>query len=218
MLLAHVPGDDWYDAEPADRHLIATDAHRVQLASLTEVDALVAAGVPDRRGGRLLRLLHGVAARHGNGVPGLAELVGALPARLAAVAACGVPDALVHGDLHPGNVRVTGPGAGGRTLVDWGDCCVAHPAFDVLRLAEGLAPAQEEALLAAWARGWRAAVPGCDPVRAADLLRPVAALRAAATYADFVANIEPSERPFHAADVPAWLGRAVAAAAVGTNS
>jgi hypothetical protein len=210
MLLGHVPGDDWYDAEPADRHLIAGEMHRVHRCSLTEVDALVAGGVPDRRGDRLLRWLQTVAARCGNGVPGLAALVDGLPARLTAVADCGVPDVLVHGDLHPGNVRVAGAA---RVLVDWGDCCVGHPAFDVLRLAEGLPADQDRRLVDAWARRWRADLPGSDPARSVDLLRPVAALRAAAAYADFVANIEPSERPFHASDVPAWLERAVASAA-----
>jgi hypothetical protein len=208
-LLAHVPGDDWYEAEPADRHLIAADAHRIQTCSVAEVDALVAAGVPDRRGERLLRLLRGVAARHGNGVPGLAALVDTLPDRLADVAACGVPDALVHGDLHPGNVRVAGER---RVLVDWGDSCVGHPGFDILGLAEGVPAGDADALVDAWARRWRAEAPGSDPARAVALLRPVAALRAAAVYADFVANIEPSERPFHAADVPHWLGAAVTAA------
>jgi hypothetical protein len=209
LLLRHVPGDDWYEAEPSDRHLIAADAHRIQMCSTAEVDALVAAGVPDRRGERLHRLLRGVAARHGNGVPGLAALVDALPDRLAAVAACGLPDVLVHGDLHPGNVRVADDR---RVLVDWGDSCVGHPAFDVLRLAEGLPPEDADALEEAWVHRWRADAPGSDPARALALLRPVAALRAAAAYADFVANIEPSERPFHAADVPHWLDVAVAAA------
>jgi hypothetical protein len=48
-------------------------------------------------------------------------------------------------------------------------------------------------------------------MRAAELLRPVACLRAAAAYADFVANIEPTERRYHAFDVPALLDAAVAA-------
>jgi len=39
----------------------------------------------------------------------------------------------------------------------------------------------------------------------ARLLRPVAALRNAAAYAHFLANIEPVEHRYHAADVGAWL-------------
>ncbi|HYN95471.1 MAG TPA: phosphotransferase, partial [Pilimelia sp.] len=134
----------------------------------------------------------------------------------AAVRDCGLPDTLVHGDLHPGNVRARPPAAGrpaGRVLLDWGDSCIGHPAFDVLRLTEGLAPADAHEVIAAWAHRWAADLPGSDPVRAVALLRPVAALRAAAVYADFVANIEPTERPYHASDVPACLRRAVQEAA-----
>jgi hypothetical protein len=39
-------------------------------------------------------------------------------------------------------------------------------------------------------------------------LRPIAALRNAAVYAHFLDNIEPSEHPYHAADVPFWLAEA----------
>jgi hypothetical protein len=59
-----------------------------------------------------------------------------------------------------------------------------------------------------WAKLWREAVPGCDPQAAVEALRPVAALRNAAAYASFLANIEPNEHPYHAADVPFWLGEA----------
>jgi hypothetical protein len=217
MLLAHVPGEDWYDAPPEGRQHIAADLHDIQLRSLSDLDALVAAGLPDRRSGRLLASLRGVAARHGTGVPGLSELVDALPGRLAEAATCGLPDVLVHGDPHPGNVRA---GDGRRVILDWGDCFAGSPAFDILGLADGLPPAEADALVADWVRRWRAAAPGSDPARAVAVLRPVAALRNAAVYAGFVANIEPSERRFHAHDVPVWLHRAVEAAATsyGTNA
>jgi hypothetical protein len=57
---------------------------------------------------------------------------------------------------------------------------------------------------------WREAVPGCAPERAYALSAPVVALRNAMAYADFLARIEPSEHPYHAGDVPAWLARAAA--------
>jgi len=34
--------------------------------------------------------------------------LGELPARLARIERCGLPDTLVHGDLHPGNTRIGG--------------------------------------------------------------------------------------------------------------
>ena len=57
---------------------------------------------------------------------------------------CGLPDTLVHGDLHPGNVR--GDGAGPAVIIDWGDSVVGHPAFDILRLTEDLPPDDAEVL------------------------------------------------------------------------
>jgi hypothetical protein len=125
---------------------------------------------------------------------------------MAEVAGCGLPDTLVHGDLHPGNTRSEADGA--PVIVDWGDSFLGHPGFDVLRLAEGLGPDEADALLRGWADRWRASHPGCEPERAAQLLRPVAALRNASVYARFLEHIEPAEHTYHALDVPHWLNLA----------
>jgi hypothetical protein len=204
MLLDHVPGADLYGAGADACAAIAVEMHRIQLVAAPRVPELLDAGVPDLRAGPLYRAVTGVAARYGDAR--LHDLVSGLGARLAEVAACGVPDTLVHGDLYPGNVRGDG---GTLVLIDWGDSFVGHPAFDLLRLAGELQPVEARALVDAWAARWRAAVPGCDPHRAVDLLRPVAALRNAYVYAHFLANIEPAEHVYHAADVPYWLSQAV---------
>lgn len=207
MLLDHVPGEDLYGADRAVRHGIAADMHAIQVAASGSVGALVDAGVPDRRAAPLSTAVAEVVADHGDGDPRLRDLVAGLDERLAAVAACGLPDTLVHGDLHPGNVRGD---EHHRVLIDWGDAFIGHPGFDILRLTEDLPLAAAADLVGAWADRWRATVPGGDPETAIALLRPVAALRNAAVYADFLANIEPAEHPYHAADVGLWL--AVAAA------
>jgi aminoglycoside phosphotransferase (APT) family kinase protein len=144
-------------------------------------------------------------------IDGLRELIEGLPERLAEAAACGLPDTLVHGDLHPGNVRSLSPvpAAGGelRVIMDWGDASVGSPVFDILRLTGDLD--EPSPLIEAWVRRWLLTVPGSDPGRAIELLAPVEELRAAAAYANFLANIEPAEWPYHAADVPDRLGNAV---------
>ncbi|TDC43099.1 aminoglycoside phosphotransferase family protein [Micromonospora sp. KC213] len=196
MLLDHVPGEDRYGADTTERVAIAADQHDLQVRTLPAVDDLVADGVPDLRGPALDRWIRAL-------IPADAPLDG-LAERLAEVARCGLPDTLVHGDLHPGNVRGDGHR---RVIIDWGDAFVGHPAFDILRLTEGLAPDTADPLVAAWCARWRASVPGCDPQRAVELLRPVASLRMAAVYAMFLANIEPSERPYHADDVPRYLAQ-----------
>jgi hypothetical protein len=207
MLLANAPGEDRYGADADFRALIAADVHPVQAHFVGRAGDLLDAGVPDRRDPG--PWLAAAASPYRDRIPGLAELLDRLPERLAAVAACGMPDTLVHGDLHPGNVRSDGTS---RVLMDWGDATVGQPALDILELTTDLPDAEAADLIAAWTRRWRATVPGCDPTGAVELMRPVASLFGAAVYAGFVARIEPSEWPYHADDVPAALTAAVAAA------
>jgi hypothetical protein len=223
MLLDQIEGEDRYGAGVAARIEILADLHPAQVLSAASVDELVAAGVPDRRGEALVTRIRDMVDRWGGEDPALLDLVAELPARMEAVAACGLPDTLCHGDLHPGNVM----GAPGRpnVIIDWGDSFVGNPAFDVLRLTENLAEPEvgtagtgEADIIAAWAQAWRAQCSGSDPERAAALLRPVAALRLASVYADFLANIEPSEYPYHVRDVPRYLERALAFAAEPTGA
>jgi Phosphotransferase enzyme family len=195
LLLPDVPGTDRYGAAADERLAMLADLHAVQLTAAGRVGELLAAGVPDLRAPRLAAMVRDVAARRG----GIDSLVAGLDERLAAIEACGLPDTLVHGDFHAGNVRGF---PDRRTIIDWGDSVVGHPAIDALRMSEG---APDAGLLAAWSRWWRAAVPDCDPERALTLLEPVVAARNAAAYAAFLDAIEPSEWPYHAADVPRWL-------------
>ncbi|WP_067502994.1 phosphotransferase family protein [Actinoplanes sp. TFC3] len=205
MLLAHIPGEDQYGAGADFRAEVARDLHPVQEHFATRTDTLRQAGLPDRRldPSRLTR----VAEPWLEHIDGLDDLLDEIPARLAAIAACGLPDTLVHGDLHPGNVRAQ-PG-GPRTIIDWGDAGIGHPASDMIRLTGGIAG---RAVLDAWAQRWQASVPGSEPLAALELIRPVTALHQAVTYQHLLDHIEPAEHPYHAADVPRCLSEAVAAA------
>ena len=109
----------------------------------------------------------------------LDRFVGDLPHRFVDIAACGIPDTLVHGDFHPGNVR----GSAARlTLLDWGDCGVGHPMLDQPAFISRVAAEYGAAIRAHWNRQWLTARPGCDPERASMLLAPVAAARQAVLY------------------------------------
>jgi hypothetical protein len=204
LLLDDIPGTDLHDAGPAERLAILADLHTIQVQAAGHVDELLAAGVPDQRASLLAGLARDVVAHHGG--PELDDLMAGLDDRLAAVAACGLPDTLVHGDFHAGNVRGSPER---RTIIDWGDSVIGHPAVDLLLMCEGAGNADQ--LRAEWSRWWRAAVPGCDPERAVALLEPVVAVRNAAVYAAFLDAIEPSEWPYHAGDVSHWLARAATA-------
>jgi Phosphotransferase enzyme family len=194
MLMAHVPGEDRYFAPPAELADLIDDLHSIQRAA--PVEPLLAIGVPDKRWPALGRRIRATVAEYGG--PPLDQL----DDQFAEIDACGLSDTLVHGDFHAGNARSDGHR---RTLIDWGDSFVGHPGFDALRIVERQPPDEAARLRAHWAALWRKAVPGSDPERALQLLEPIARLSAAATYAAFVAAIEPSERPYHASDVRTLL-------------
>jgi Ser/Thr protein kinase RdoA (MazF antagonist) len=138
----------------------------------------------------------------------LSRLIAALPRRIAAIAATGVPETLVHGDFHPGNWRSDGRR---RAVVDWCEASRGHPACDLLRLTDWLPGPLAALATDQWVAEWRAAVPGCDPGRAAELLRPVQHLEAALTYRGFLDGIEPDERPYHEGDPAEQIRLALAA-------
>jgi len=210
VLLAEVAGDDQYDA-PLDRLLrMPPLLVGVQVGWVGRVQELLRIGLPDWRATALGAAAEGTLDRAASGlgrdvVKAVSRLLSGLTDRMAEVMSCGIPDTLVHGDFHPGNLRGTDDRL---VLLDWGDCGVGHPLLDEAAFVERLSPSDRATVLAAWARLWRDAVPGCEPERAGALLRPVAALRQAVIYDTFLAQIEPSERVYHAPDPAMWLTRA----------
>jgi hypothetical protein len=215
VLLEAVPGEDQYDA-PLPRLVRMVDllvALQVQWAGRT--DELARLGANDWRSPALCAQVTAIVERSVGDLDvavarRLEAIIGSLPQRFADLASCGVPETLVHGDFHPGNVI----GDDERlVLIDWGDSGVGHPLLDHAAFVERLEPTDRASVVDHWSARWREAVPGCDPDRATALLAPVAALQRAAMYQLFLDNIEMSERIYHAADPADWLDRA---AAIGT--
>jgi hypothetical protein len=212
MLLAEVPGEDLYDASGPVLLDMVTLLVDLQRAWIDRCDELLALGLPDSRAPSLCRAIASVVERTAGELTtaeraALAGFVAGLDERLAAVAACGVPDTLVHGDFYPGNLR---GGASALVLLDWGDCSVGHPLLDESAFLGRIAREEAPAVAAHWHRAWRAVAPGSDPDRASLLLEPVAAARGAAGYRAFVDGIEPSEHPYHRDDPAACLRRTAA--------
>jgi len=210
VLLDHVPGEDQW-AAPLPRLLdMVRMLVGLQVAWSSRLGELAGVDLPDWRPAAFTAPARDVFARTAGELDAetrsaLARLLDGLEERFAAVAGCGVPESLVHGDFHPGNVR----GDDERlVLLDWGDCGLGHPLLDQAAFLERVAPADRAAVRAEWSRLWRDAVPGSDPDRAAVLLAPVAALRQAMIYRTFLDGIEASERVYHAADPADWLRRA----------
>lgn len=213
VVLAEVGGDDQYGAGVDVSAEVAGLVADLQVSSAHEADDLFALGATDWRLAAYEAEAAAAFERHTAALEAdervaLATCLAGLGARSDALVACGLPETLVHGDLHAGNVR---RGGGATTLLDWGDSGVGHPLLDVAELLRDR-PADELRELAARACAtWAALVPGADPVRALDLLAPLAPLRRAVVFERFLATIEPSERCYHAHD-PLLSLRATAAA------
>jgi Phosphotransferase enzyme family len=218
LLMDHVPGEDQFGL--SDEGVLEAMVRRwvtVQTAVTDDVEHALAIGASDRRRSALLAAAQNLVGRAevrstlDNGTLEAVEtLVKHLPRRLDDVASCGLPDTLLHGDMHPGNWRRDGDRL---TLLDWGDAAVGNPMLDQRAFVERLADlGLRERIAQLWAGLWREAVPGSDPGRAAYLLAPVAELAAAATYQRFLDHIEATERAYHAPDPADRLRAAVRAA------
>jgi hypothetical protein len=115
----------WYDVLDG----AADIAHAVE----SDVDELLAAGVPDMRLATLpdayAELVHTleVEQRFRDAVVRVRELADEL-------ASYGVTETLQHDDLHDGNVFVDGER---QRILDWGDCCISHPFFTLSVTLEG---------------------------------------------------------------------------------
>ena len=182
----------------------------LQRRALGRLPELIALGVPDRRLSTVVDRVSAVLEQWGSAIEpaerrSLEAMVAGLPARVAAIVDCGVPDTLVHGDFHAGNVAGR---PGEYVILDWGDSFVGHPLLDELAFVERLPPAVQIAARGWFVDAWRRAVPGSQPARAIELLEPLVSLEAAAMYARFCAAIEPDERIYHASDVVRMLRRA----------
>lgn len=132
---------------------------RLQRSYVDQVDRLLSFSCIDRR----LTVLEGEIDRLLGPNPATDRLEPAeralLPRRaeqlreaISELAAIGVPETLLHGDLHPGNVGVRD----GRALAfDWTDAAVSHPFLDLVTFVEKRSPISadpklKDAYLAEW--------------------------------------------------------------------
>jgi hypothetical protein len=205
-LLAHVPGEDLYEAPLARRQQILARLHEVQRVAAQAVEELVALGVPDLRGSQLAHDTEQKLTAWLPDYPGLSEILQRLAQKLELLEQSGLPATLVHADNHPGNARGS---AHGVTLLDWGEAFVGHPVTDLLGLLQGLSASDARVLKEQWCTSWKTLAPGSQPELALEAASFIAAVRGAATYAHFLRHIEDSEWPYHEQDVPRCLRTAL---------
>lgn len=116
----------WYDVLEAYA--------RIQVACEDRVDALLAAGLPDRRLPTLPGAYDALLAQLDDLDPRLPD-AGAIADLCDRLAAFGIRESVQHDDLHDGQVFL---GAGVHQVLDWGDACVSHPFFTLAVTLEGV--------------------------------------------------------------------------------
>ena len=211
-LLAEIEGEDLYQATPSQRAAMIDLLVDLQCAQVDRVGDLLSIRLPDWRATAMTEALAATVERvapklQSADVASLEGFLRELPARWASLAACGLPDTLVHGDFHSGNFRGSDDSL---TLLDWGDSGVGHPLLDQAAFLDRIPKDAVAAARRRWAHQWARRIPGCEPERAGDLIVPIAAARQALIYQGFLDRIEPSEHPYHRADPADWLTRTAA--------
>lgn len=200
------------------QHLVA-----IQRWSLERAAALANQGVPRRSLDTLCAEFVDVLAD-----PVCADLIGIDSARAAELAAwlqgaiervqrLGVPDVLVHGDFHPGNIAAVGDR---HVLFDWSDAAIAPAFVDVVTwtwwLDDDPVAADEvwESFATAWSRsGW------VDAVTAnRDDVQGVAGAYHTVSYAGIVRNLDRHRRPEHAYGLGHFFGLVTSAFAAATRT
>lgn len=178
LLMEPLRGASDRDRAPGAADAVAPEWARAQVAALDWLDEMRAAGCPDRGLDATLEAWRVVLDTS----PEMALLTDAEREELATATgraeslvrefwACGIPDTLSHGDLHPGNVAHDGQEV---RIFDWTDGCVTHPFLDGSHLARvldwyGTGEGEAERVMQAHAGPWRDAFPGADVDRALEL-------------------------------------------------
>jgi hypothetical protein len=193
----------------------------LQIAAVSHVDALLAAGCLDWRLGRLPALFDALVADEAvlcpgqeDGVPEheyaqLHALGPEVRGMCAELAAYGVPETLHNDDFYPGNVLVAPDGR--YRFFDWAESAVTHPFCSMMialrwaRLVIGSDDATLDRLRDAYLEPWTrfALLPALREAFA--LAHRLGYLTRALTYYQLLSGLEPRLRPEYAGVVPYWV-------------
>jgi aminoglycoside phosphotransferase (APT) family kinase protein len=198
-----------WGAPVAQREAFLSDFGRLQVTAVADLDKLLAAGCLDRRLaqlpaqiGALLTsemILASVAEDEGKQ---LTALIPQLQESCSELASYGLPETLVHGDLHGGNTAVADEGF---VYFDWTDACITHPFFDMLNIFFEEDTAVRRQLRDSYLAQWADFAPMDKLWEAWSLAELLGAVHHAVSYWQILANIE--SRSWYLLDwaLPVWL-------------
>jgi hypothetical protein len=138
----------------------------------------------------------------------LRETQAAWTHHLSKLSASSIPDSLVHGDWHPGNIAVKD---GVSRIFDWTDACLSHPFFDILGMFDELEDVFDEetrqALLETYLGTWTGFA-SLEEMRAVvPSIRVALCLHQVVTYWKILEGLEPTARHEVAKGLEYWLRR-----------
>jgi hypothetical protein len=189
---------------------------RHQLAYAGQPDRLLAAGCLDRRLSRLAAQLDplladqaALALLKADEIARLRASAPRLRAMIVDLAALGMPESLVHGDLHPWNVGIVD---GQPVVFDWTDGCIAHPYFDIVVFLgqipkESYAPEVRERIRSTYLEEWRDVASRPRLERALAFAEVAGALHQAVSYQRMLPALEGPAKADMAGGAAHWLRR-----------
>ena len=185
---------------------------QLQIASAAHLDRLLEAGCVDRRldwlADQQRAWFTGPQARQRLSIEEFSQLQACsaeLPALCTELASCGVPDALLHGDIHPGNIARN---ERGYTFFDWTDAAIGQPFLDMIAIASENDAHTADAMRAAYLAEW-ATVTGPEPAeRAWELAVVLMAANQAISYLSLASSIDPPNQEMAEA-AGQWLRRLI---------
>lgn len=217
MLLPELTNMVGWGAPLAQRQVFLEQFGRLQVTAVAHVDELLAAGCLDRRlnwlAAQIKPLITAEFVQPYLTTEEQTQLQARIPQlqRLCSeLAAFAIPETLVHGDLHGGNVAVQGDDF---IYFDWTDACISHPFFDMLNIFMERDTAVQTQLRDAYLAQWLDFAPMSRLHQAWSLAEVLGAVHHAISYWQIVAYIEPHNRHQLEGWMQWWLRRVLALAA-----
>ena len=215
MLLEDVGPALGWDAPVEERELVLVTFGQMQATAAKDVDALLAMGCVDRRPAWLAReishLLADDAALTGLEDEEIARLRESGPMMVALCKRLGtsfIPDSVVHGDLHLGNVARAG---GSYVFFDWTDAAVSHPFVDLIDVFREEDAVTRAALRDAYLRAWAEYGTHDRLLSLWRVAEPLASLNQAVSYRYIASGVEPGTGQELEWAIPHWLRNVLAA-------
>jgi Phosphotransferase enzyme family len=183
---------------------------QMQVAATQHIDTLFVAGCLDRRlhilEAQIDPLLSDEDVLSDLDTGQVAQLRTSAP-RLKAMchqlASYAVPQTLVHGDLHTGNIAVQ---ASNYIYFDWTDGCVSHPFFDVATFLENVDdPSERMHLRDVYLSQWTDYEPMARLLEAFQLSQMLAAVHQAVSYQHIMSNVESTSKAEMRGGASYWL-------------